>query len=118
VLQPYPTATVQRAVERGMGTIAGCFAVVAITRVVHGPIALAAVMFAFASASMLVRIRSYRLFVAFLTPVFVLVADRMYAEWSIIATRIFDVAVGGALAILATMVEHELARFEARRSVR
>lgn len=118
VLQPYPTATVERAVERAMGTIAGCLAVIAITWLVRGPLALGAVMFAFATASMLARIRSYRLFVVFLTPVFVLVADRMYAEWSLVATRILDVAAGGALAILATLVEHELARIEARRSVR
>ncbi|MDX2089126.1 MAG: FUSC family protein [Kofleriaceae bacterium] len=108
VMQPYPTATLERAVERMLGTVVGCTVVIAIMRFVHAPLAIALVMFSLTAAATLARPRSYRMFVAFLTPVFVLVASRLYADWGSVALRVFDVVLGGLLAVVATLVEHKL----------
>jgi uncharacterized membrane protein YccC len=108
VLQPYPDATLQRAVERMLGTVLGCVVVIAIMQFVHSPFVMTLLMLALTTAATLARPRSYRMFVAFLTPVFVLVASRLYADWGSVALRVFDVVLGGLLAVVATMVEHKL----------
>jgi len=57
-----------------------------------------------AIAAAVTRARSYALFVLFLTPVFVLVENRWHADWHTAMARIVDVVVGGALAVVATLV--------------
>lgn len=110
VLQPYPGATLQRAVERMLGTVLGCIVVIAIMHFVHTPLVLTLLMLALTTAATFARPRSYRMFVAFLTPVFVLVASRLYADFGSVALRVFDVVLGGLLAVIATLVEHKLRR--------
>jgi hypothetical protein len=110
VMQPFPSATATRAAERVLGTVLGCVVVIVIMRLVHAPLAIALLMLGLATAATLARPRSYRMFVAFLTPVFVLVAGRLYADWNSIALRVVDVMLGSLLAVAATFVEHRLRR--------
>jgi uncharacterized membrane protein YccC len=104
VLEPYPGVTMTRAAERFIGTVFGGVVAVAVMSTLHSPLALAAVMFPLSGAAVVTRPRSYRLFVLFLTPVFVLVADSMHGQWGTAAERIGDVALGGAIALAAVAV--------------
>jgi uncharacterized membrane protein YccC len=102
VLQPYPAATIDRAAERVIGTVLGSALTVAILVLVDSPLVLALVMIPLSMASVVSRPRSYRLFVVFLTPVFLLVADGWHASWQTATERVIDATVGGAIALFAS----------------
>ena len=104
VLQPYPGATITRAVERVIGTVMGSLVAVGITMTLHAPVALAAILFPLSVASVAVRPRSYRLFTFFLTPVFVLLAERYHGDWWTAAARAADALVGGTIALVAALL--------------
>lgn len=104
VLQPYPGATVTRAIERVAGTVLGSLVAVAIAFTVHDSLVLAATMVPLSIAAVATRPRSYRLFTFFITPVFVLLAGRWDGDWWIAAARAGDSALGGAIALAAALV--------------
>lgn len=104
VLQPFPGATVVRAIERVAGTVLGSVVAVAIVFTVHDPWVLSALMVPLSIAAVATRPRSYRLFTFFLTPVFVLLAERWHGDWWIAAARSGDALVGGAIALVAALV--------------
>lgn len=104
VLQPYPGATFGRILERVAGTILGCSVAALLVTAFHGALALTIAMVPLSAAAVVTRPRSYRLFVLFLTPVFVLMADHLHASWATLLARIGDVIVGGAIALAATAV--------------
>jgi uncharacterized membrane protein YccC len=104
VLQPYPGATFGRIFERVVGTIIGCSVAALLVSAFHGALALTIAMVPLSAAAVLTRPRSYRLFVLFLTPVFVLMADHLHASWSTLFARIGDVVAGGVIALVATAV--------------
>jgi uncharacterized membrane protein YccC len=112
VLQPYLGPTLVRAAERVIGTILGAAVAFAAMVTIHDPLALVAVMFPLSVAAVITRPRSYRLFVLFLTPVFLLVADIGHSDWHAAGARIVDVALGGALALIAALImpSHERLR--------
>jgi len=103
VLQPYPGPTSTRAAERVVGTVLGSLVAALITISIHAPLALAAVMFPLSVAAVATRGRSYRLFTFFLTPVFVLIAERHPGDWWTAAARAGDSVVGGVIALLAAL---------------
>jgi uncharacterized membrane protein YccC len=104
VLQPYPGPTSTRAAERVVGTVLGSLVAALITIFVHAPLALAALMFPLSVAAVATRGRSYRLFTFFLTPVFVLIAERHPGDWWTAAARAGDAVVGGVIALVAALV--------------
>jgi uncharacterized membrane protein YccC len=104
VLQPYPGATMSRAAQRVVGTVLGSLVAVVITMTIHSPIALALVMVPLSVAAVATQPRSYRLFTFFLTPVFVLLAERSPGDWWTAAARAGDAAVGGFIALVAAVV--------------
>jgi uncharacterized membrane protein YccC len=104
VLQPYAGATAKRAAERVIGTVLGSLIAVAIMFLFHSPLALALVMIPLSAASVATKPRSYRLFTLFLTPVFVLLAERFDGDWWTAAARAGDAVVGGAVALAAAMI--------------
>jgi uncharacterized membrane protein YccC len=104
VLQPHSAATFGRVVERVIGTVLGCTVAAVLVATVHSPVALTLVMIPLSAASVITRPRSYRLFVLFLTPVFVLMADHLHASMHTLLARIGDVMVGAAIALVATAV--------------
>jgi uncharacterized membrane protein YccC len=104
VLQPYPGPTSTRAAERVVGTVLGSLVAALITISIHAPLALAAVMFPLSVAAVATRGRSYRLFTFFLTPVFVLIAERHPGDWWTAAARAGDAVVGGVIALVAALV--------------
>jgi uncharacterized membrane protein YccC len=104
VLQPYPGPTSTRAAERVVGTVLGSLVAALITISIHAPLALAAVMFPLSVAAVATRGRSYRLFTFFLTPVFVLIAERHPGDWWTAVARAGDAVVGGVIALVAALV--------------
>jgi uncharacterized membrane protein YccC len=104
VLQPYVGSTFQRALERVGGTVFGSAVAAAIIVGVRSPAALATLMVPLSVAAVATRPRSYRLFTFFLTPVFVLLAERHLGDWWTAAMRVGDVALGGAIALAAAVL--------------
>ena len=104
VLQPYSGATASRAAQRVLGTVLGSIAAAAITLTIRSPALLAAIMFPLSVAAVATHRRNYRLFTFFLTPVFVLLAERFQGDWWTAATRTSDAAVGGAIAFVAAVL--------------
>lgn len=104
VLQPYPGATMKRAAERVLGTVLGSVVAVAVMFAVTSPGLLALVMVPLSVAAVATKPRSYRLFTLFLTPVFVLLAERWSGDWWVAAARAGDAAIGGAIALAAAMI--------------
>ncbi|MCE9575365.1 MAG: FUSC family protein [Deltaproteobacteria bacterium] len=104
VLQPQLGPTLVRLLERVVGTIFGGGLAVGILALIHTPLALALTMIPLSILAVVTRPRSYSLFVVFLTPVFLMVADHWHADSSIAAVRIADVAIGGAIALVAALI--------------
>ena len=104
VLQPYAGATLKRAAERVVGTVIGSFVAVAVMFAIASPLWLSLVMVPLSVASVATKPRSYRLFTLFLTPVFVLLAERWGGDWWTAAARAGDAALGGAIALVAALV--------------
>jgi uncharacterized membrane protein YccC len=104
VLQPYSGATRSRAAQRVLGTVLGSIAAAAIALSVQSPALLAAIMFPLSVAAVATHRRNYRLFTFFLTPVFVLLAERFQGDWWTAAVRAGDAAIGGALAFVAAVL--------------
>jgi uncharacterized membrane protein YccC len=112
VLQPYLGATVVRAAERVIGTILGAAVALVLMTAVHSHTILAVLLFPLCVVAVMTRPRSYRLFVLFLTPVFLLITDPRNANWHAAAARILDVGLGGVLAFVAAIIapSHERPR--------
>ncbi|HWL84607.1 MAG TPA: FUSC family protein, partial [Polyangiaceae bacterium] len=104
VLQPYPGAAVRRAFERLVGTAFGSAAAVMLMIGIASPGALALAMVPLCTAAVVTQPRSYRLFTFFLTPVFVLVADRFQPTWWTAAARAGDAVIGGAIALVFALL--------------
>lgn len=104
VLQPYSGATRARAAERVIGTVLGSIAAALINLTVRSPLLLAALMFPLSVAAVATQRRSYRLFTFFLTPVFVLLAERYVGDWWTAAARAGDAALGGGIAFVAAVL--------------
>ncbi|HEV3422725.1 MAG TPA: FUSC family protein [Paraburkholderia sp.] len=107
ILQPSIAATWPRSIERAAGSIAGGLLAAAIGLMVHSPIGIALIVFPLVCATMALRPVSYSLFVFFLTPTFVLVADFATpgaSEWIYALTRLGNNVLGCSIALLATFV--------------
>lgn len=104
VLQPYSGATMKRAMERVVGTVIGSFVAVVVMFLVTSPELLSLVMVPLSVAAVATKPRSYRLFTLFLTPVFVLLAERWGRDWWVAAARAGDAAIGGGIALVASLV--------------
>lgn len=104
VLQPYPGAAWNRAAERIVGTAFGCLVAVALSLVLRSPLLVALSMLPLSVAAVATKPRSYRLFTLFLTPVFVLLAQKGRDDLRVVVVRFVDAVVGGAIALVAATV--------------
>ncbi|MDC3959716.1 FUSC family protein [Polyangium jinanense] len=101
ILQPHIGATIERALERVVGTVLGCMLAAAITLTVRSPIVLTTLMVPLLVAAVATQPQSRGLFTVFLTPVFVLLAERHLGDWETAAERVAAVALGGVIAVVA-----------------
>ncbi|KAA1010514.1 FUSC family protein [Paraburkholderia panacisoli] len=105
ILQPSIAATWPRSIERAAGSIVGGVLAVAIGYAIHSPLGISLAVFPLVLATMALRPVSYSLFVLFLTPTFVLVADFATPganEFAFALTRLGNNVLGCVLALLAT----------------
>ncbi|HEX7817168.1 FUSC family protein [Dyella sp.] len=104
ILQPSFATTWPRGVERAVGSILGALLAVAIGNLAHTPLAISLAVFVTIGLTMLLRPVSYSLFVIFLTPSFVLVAD--YAApadgYTYALARLGNNILGCVIALAAT----------------
>lgn len=100
ILQPYAGATVERAIQRVVGTVAGVLVAAAITAVLHGPLALTLVLLPLTVLTFAVRPISYGYFVLFLTPIFVLLAEGLRSDPQLAVYRLVNTVLGGLMATL------------------
>ena len=103
VLQPYSGATATKAAQRVLGTVLGSVAAALINLTLQSPALLAAVMFPLSVAAVATHRRNYRLFTFFLTPVFVLLAERFQGDWWTAGDRALDAIIGGGIAFIAAV---------------
>lgn len=106
ILQPSAAGTLPRSVERAVGTVVGTIIAVGIGALALTPLQIALAVFPLIGLTMALRPVSYSVFVAFLTPSFVLVAD--YAmpafEYNYALARLENNLLGSAIAIAATLI--------------
>lgn len=106
VLQAYPSATWQRAIERVSGTVLGGALAALAALVVRGPGAATLLMVPLGLLGMACRSVSYTLYVFCMTPLF-LVMTELYADGGVFTPglsllRLGDNLAGAALGLLAT----------------
>lgn len=105
ILQPSIAATWPRSIERAAGSIVGGVLAAGIGYAIHSPLGISLAVFPLVVATMALRPVSYSLFVLFLTPTFVLVADFASPganEFAYALTRLGNNVLGCVLALLAT----------------
>jgi uncharacterized membrane protein YccC len=107
ILQPSIAGTWPRSIERAAGSIVGGLLAAAIGFAVHSQIGISLIVFPLICATMALRPVSYSLFVLFLTPTFVLVADFATpgaSELIFALIRLGNNVLGCLIALLATFV--------------
>jgi uncharacterized membrane protein YccC len=106
ILQPSIETTWPRGVERAAGSTAGAALAVVVGFLVHTPLAISLVVFPLTCLTMSLRRVSYSLYVIFLTPTFVLVADFATPanEFAYAIARLGNNVLGCAIALLAAFL--------------
>ncbi len=99
VLQPSPATTFERTMQRIAGTVAGGVIAAALAASLRSPYAIAAAMIPLSIVGVAMRPLSYGLFTLFITPVFVLLAERTPGDWHLAGLRALHTAIGGVIAI-------------------
>lgn len=106
ILQPSKAGTLPRSVERALGTVVGTLIALAIGGLAQTPLQIALAVFPLIGLTMALRPVGYSVFVAFLTPSFILVAD--YAmpaiDYTYALARLENNLLGSAIAVAATLV--------------
>lgn len=108
VLQTYPSATLQRALARVGGTIAGGAIAAAAAVMLEGPAGAMLVMVPLSLLAMVVRSASYALYVMCVTPLFLIMTE-LYADGGVFSSglsieRLADNLTGAAIGLLATVL--------------
>ncbi len=103
-MQPYFGLTYSRVYQRILGTLAGGLVAALVGIVCTTPVALAVAMFPLASITMAARDLSYGLFIAWLTPLIVLLVDMSVpgaSGWEVAGLRALLTVIGGGVAVAA-----------------
>jgi len=104
VLQPHSATSWPRSLERMVGSIAGGLLAAGLLVALPTKLALLAVIFPIAAATMAVRLVNYTAFVFFLTPLFILVIELLQPAAGLPSARIVDNIIGGLVGIAASLL--------------
>ena len=99
VLQPHSGATLRKGLQRIAGTMAGAIAASLLAPLVHGHLQTAALLFVLALAGAAARRLNYAVYVALITPLFVLLAESSSGDWHLIGLRVTSTLFGGIVAL-------------------
>jgi uncharacterized membrane protein YccC len=108
ILQAYPSATWQRAIQRVGGTVLGGLIAAGTAFFLHGPAAIVIVVIPLSLLSMAFRGVSYALYIVCITPLFILITELVnhggVLSPALGELRILDNLVGAAIGMLATFM--------------
>lgn len=99
MLQPYTSATTNRALQRVLGTVLGAILTALLGAAFHDPRAILVLSFVSAAACIALLPVNYAAYSVFLTPTFVLLAEAEVGDWHLASTRVVNTLLGGALAL-------------------
>ncbi len=99
MLQPYTSATTNRALQRVLGTVLGGVLTALLGAAFHDPRAILVLSFLFAAACIALLPVNYAAYSVFLTPTFVLLAESGAGDWHLVSARVTNTLLGGALAL-------------------
>jgi uncharacterized membrane protein YccC len=99
MLQPYTSATTNRALQRVLGTVLGGVLTALLGAAFHDPRAILVLSFVFAAACIALLPVNYAAYSVFLTPTFVLLAEAGAGDWHLASARVINTLLGGALAL-------------------
>jgi uncharacterized membrane protein YccC len=102
IMQPHGAATWAKALQRVLGTVIGAGVAVLIASLVHDPSVIVAFVFAFVTVGMALLPLNYGAFAVFLTPGFVLLAERNAGELDLAWVRVVDTLLGALIALLGS----------------
>ena len=102
VLQPRSGATLRKGLQRVAGTVAGAIAAALLAPLAHGPLKTAVLLTVLAVAGAAVRKINYAVYVALITPLFVLLAESTSGDWHLIGVRVTSVLLGGLVAVVGS----------------
>lgn len=104
VLQPRAATAWPRSLERMVGSIAGGLLAAGLLVALPTKLALLAVIFPLAAATMAVRSVNYTAFVGFLTPLFILVIELLQPAAGLPSARVVDNIIGSLVGIAASLL--------------
>jgi len=99
ILQPFAGATLIKALQRVLGTVAGALLTVAFVAVIHDSRGLLVVVFVLAAACVAFLRVNYLIYSILLTPTFVLLAEMSAGDWHLAELRAMNTLIGGALGL-------------------
>ena len=100
IIQPHSGLTLRKSVQRVVGTIAGGLIAVLLSVTLPNWEIMIAVLLPLTIITAAVRQASYGLYVLFMTPCFLLLAEPHLGDWHLAQVRILDTFVGAGLAVL------------------
>jgi hypothetical protein len=105
ILQPSMSGTWPRSIERAVGTAIGTLIAVGVSGLAQTPLAMALAAFPLIALTMALRPVGYSVFIAFLTPSFVLVTDfaMPVIDYSYAWVRLENNLLGSAIAVAAAL---------------
>ena len=104
VLQPYTSATVQKGLQRIVGTIAGGIMAALLLSVVQSPAEMMIIVFIGAMLTIALLPVNYGLYSFALTPTFVLLAEVGAIDRHLVWLRVENTIIGGAIAYVAAWI--------------
>ena len=100
ILQPYAGATLIKALQRVVGTVAGALLTAAFVGVVQDARGLLVLVFVLAAVCVAYLRVNYLIYSIFLTPTFVLLAEMSAGDWHLAQLRAINTLIGGGLGLL------------------
>src|SRR5690606_11635225 len=104
LMQPYRVRTTTRAIQRTVGTVAGAMVAAIVATILPDPLGMSVVLVILGGLSATVLQYNYALYALFVTPTFVLLLERYHPDSSLYGVRMMNTALGGLLALLASML--------------
>ena len=104
ILQPYAGATLIKALQRVVGTVAGALLTAAFVGVVQDARGLLVLIFVLAAVCVAYLRVNYLIYSIFLTPTCVLLAEMSAGDWHLAHLRAINTLIGGALGLLGAWI--------------